>query len=173
LIPLSIGEAAAWEAGLAWVTRDQECRFGHHLEWRDPHTDSRSPVRGRSMEDRLAVVRSLIGALTRDEITTQQQEDEEDKKEKTLQAEIGRLDWQISRARTNLTNSIGSGAGPMAGLGLDVTHFKTAAATRYAIKQRMSFAGSKLRLLKYQSASRKRTKRCPTCVRNCRKRGRV
>lgn len=132
LIPLTIGEAAAWEAGLAWVTRDQECRFGHHLEWRDPHTDSRSPVRGRSMEDRLAVVRSLIGALTRDEITTQQQEDEEDKKEKTLQAEIGRLDWQISRARTNLTNSLGSGAGPMAGLGLDVTHFKTAAATRYA-----------------------------------------
>ena len=29
LMPRSIGEADAWKALLAWMTRDQECRFGH------------------------------------------------------------------------------------------------------------------------------------------------
>jgi hypothetical protein len=132
LIPETIGESAAWEAALAWTTRDQECRFGHHLDWRDPHTDSRSPVRGRSIEDRLAVVRALIGALTTAEIATQKQEDEEDKTEKTVQSDLGRLHWQIDRARANLTGALGSGVEPAIGLDFDAAHFRAAAAERYA-----------------------------------------
>jgi hypothetical protein len=132
LIPQTIGESGAWEAALAWATRDQECRFGHHLDWRDPHTDSGSPIRGRSIEDRLAVVRALIGALTTAEIATQKQEGEEDKKEKALQSELGRLDWQIKRARANLSSALGSDTASAEGIGLDGAHFRSAAAARYA-----------------------------------------
>ncbi|MGA3310697.1 MAG: hypothetical protein ABSD08_19105 [Xanthobacteraceae bacterium] len=32
LVPPSIGEPRAWEAALAWATRDQECRFRHYLD---------------------------------------------------------------------------------------------------------------------------------------------
>lgn len=40
LMPSSLGQSEAWEAALAWASRDQECRFGDHLTWRDPNSDS-------------------------------------------------------------------------------------------------------------------------------------
>lgn len=132
LFPQAIGESAAWEATLAWMTRDQECRFGGHLEWRDPHSDSHSPVRGRSMEDRLAIVRALIGALNTAEITAQRQEEEEDRAEKRLRSELDRLDWQIGRARANFASALGASTEAAIGLELDAAQFKAAAGTRYA-----------------------------------------
>lgn len=132
LFPRTIGEAAAWGAALAWATRDQECRFGHHLEWRDPHTDSHSPVRGRSMEDRLAVVRALIGALTAAEVATQKREEGEGKTQTSLQSELSRLDWQVNRARANLATALGSGSEPVVGDEFDAAHYKAAAAARHA-----------------------------------------
>lgn len=58
----------AWEAALAWITRDQECRLRDVLEWRSPETQSRSPSRNMSKADRLRVVRLLLKALQQDEI---------------------------------------------------------------------------------------------------------
>ena len=132
LFPPTIGEPAVWEATLAWLTRDQECRFGGHLEWRDPHSDSRSPVRGRSMEERLAVVRALIGALTTTEIVAQRKEEEEDRAEKRLRSELERLDWQIGRSRGSLAGVLGSPTEATIGLELDAARFKAAAGARYA-----------------------------------------
>ena len=58
----------AWEASLAWFSRDQECRLLDVLDWRAAETRSRSPVRHLSTADRLAVVRLLLDALTPAEI---------------------------------------------------------------------------------------------------------
>lgn len=102
LMPNSIGVNGAWEAVLAWLTRDQECRFGHHLDWRDSNTSSNSPIRGRSVEDRLTVVRSFIGALTKEEIITRVEEGKLDRSISSNRSEFGRLDWQISRYRERL-----------------------------------------------------------------------
>jgi predicted nucleic acid-binding Zn-ribbon protein len=132
LFPRTIAHSAAWETTLAWITRDQECRFGGHLEWRDPHSDSHSPVRGRSMEDRLAVVRALIAALTPAEITTQQAEEEAASKEKNMRAELGQVDWESNRARARLATALGLAAGTALGRELDAAHFKSAASARYA-----------------------------------------
>lgn len=132
LFPRTIGESEAWEATLAWMTRDQECRFSGHLEWRDPHSDSRSPVRGCSMEDRLAVVRALLGALTPAEITAQQTEEEEARMEKELRAELGRIEWEINRTRTGLATALGSTASAAIGRELDSARFKSVAGESYA-----------------------------------------
>jgi hypothetical protein len=132
LFPPTMGESAAWESTLAWLTRDQECRFGGHLEWRDPRSDSRSPVRGRSMEERLAIVRALIGALTTTEIAAQRKEEDEDRAEKRLRSELDRLDWQIGRSRSSLASVLGSPTEAAIGLELDAGRFKTAAGARYA-----------------------------------------
>ena len=60
LMPPRVGEANAWSVILAWLTRDQECRFGHLLDWRDKDSDSGSPARSVSADDRLTVVRAAV-----------------------------------------------------------------------------------------------------------------
>lgn len=67
---MPVGSSAddAWEAALAWISRDQECRLLDILEWRAAETQSRSPSRSMSKADRLAVVRLLLNALQPAEI---------------------------------------------------------------------------------------------------------
>jgi uncharacterized protein YoxC len=132
LFPVSIGPLAAWEAALAWMTRDQDCRFANHLEWRDPQSDSRSPVRGRSMDDKLAVVRALIGALTTAEIAAQAKEEEEGRAEKKLRMELGHLDWLINRTRNGLIRTLSVPSENSISQESEATHLKKIAALRHA-----------------------------------------
>jgi hypothetical protein len=132
LFPASINQSTAWEAALAWMTRDQECRFGSHLEWRDANSDSRSPIRGRSIDDRLAVVRALIGALTTAEITAQASEQEESCAEKRLSVELGHLDWLIGRSRAGLFRTLEVPSESAISQESEAAHFKEIAAARYA-----------------------------------------
>jgi hypothetical protein len=67
-IPVGSNADEAWEAALAWISRDQECRLLDILEWRAPETQSRSPSRNMSKAQRLSVVRLLINALQPEEI---------------------------------------------------------------------------------------------------------
>lgn len=53
----------AWLTALAWLTRDQECRFGDALDWRAASSGSDSPVRGLSRTETLFALRALLGAL--------------------------------------------------------------------------------------------------------------
>lgn len=53
--------AHAWLQALAWLTRDQECRLGHLMDWRSPRTDSHSPAAGHGRDERADQVRRLIG----------------------------------------------------------------------------------------------------------------
>jgi hypothetical protein len=106
LMPASIGSERSWEALLAWATRDQECRFSHQFDWRDPHTDSRSPVRGRSQEDMLTIVRALIGALSVRELETRKEESGLADAVSSLRSELGRLEWQIQRTSSAIRQSL-------------------------------------------------------------------
>lgn len=125
LMPRGIGEDGAWEAALAWASRDQECRFGHHLDWRDSDSNSQSPVRGRSKEDILIVVRALIGALTQQEL---EERAKESGVERTLSENRSlqiKLDWGIERTRNRLNEALGGGTA--VGNELDATSLKTLA----------------------------------------------
>lgn len=126
---MPVGENGAWGAALAWCSRDQECRFGHHLEWREPEADSRSPV-GRSKEDRLSIVRALIGALRPEELPAARDQEAEDGKLREIRSNLERLDWQIRRAHTTLAARLGETAAGAVGTSLAATAFKSAATER-------------------------------------------
>ncbi len=132
LMPAPIGENGAWEASLAWATRDQECRFGKHIEWRDPDTDSRSPVRGRSEDDRLTIIRAFIGALLPEEVAARRTEQEDAKAATAAREQSAQIDWSIRRSRNTLVGKLGGGSEPGTASGLDGNAFKAAASAELA-----------------------------------------
>lgn len=58
---------------LPWLTRDQEARLFHLVDWRDPAVNSEAPKTSR--EDRHLIVRSLIGAVSDREVALMQKQD--------------------------------------------------------------------------------------------------
>jgi hypothetical protein len=145
-MPRDIGEQGAWKALLAWVTRDQECRFSHPLSWRDPNSDSLSPVRHLSNTDRLFIVRALIGALTANEIDAQQNEEMERNNLSAQSTHLSRLKWQIERVRKSLVEFLGETAGLERGVPMEVLAFKSAASQRLreALKLPVDYASTDL-----------------------------
>jgi hypothetical protein len=57
----------AWLIALAWLSRDQECRFDHVLDWRSSASDSASPARGLSRTQSLDALRTLLGTIGHEE----------------------------------------------------------------------------------------------------------
>src|SRR5690606_40580208 len=53
----------AWQIALAWLSRDQECRFDDVLDWRSSVSDSESPARGLSKTDKLEALRAFLGGI--------------------------------------------------------------------------------------------------------------
>ena len=129
LMPDVIGEALAWPAVLAWMTRDQECRFSHLLDWRDKDSDSSSPVRGRSVDDRLGIVRAVLGAVTRDEMAAETARAEKGRTTESLRTEVERLDWTIERQWRALAPHFALDAGQSA------SELEMASATRTAARR--------------------------------------
>ena len=56
-----------WLVALAWLSRDQECRFDKLLEWRSPDSDSGSPARTLAAQQRRDALRTLIRAVVPEE----------------------------------------------------------------------------------------------------------
>jgi hypothetical protein len=127
LMPSSIGSEGAWKALLAWTTRDQECRFSHALNWRSSESDSSSPVVNRSAEDKLLVVRAAIRCLSRNEVAAQQEEERQRKNITGKKSHLGRLEWQLGRARANLPASLKKQGMAPPGTPIDISLLKKAA----------------------------------------------
>ena len=132
LMPSSIGSDGAWKALLAWITRDQECRFSHALNWRSSDSDSASPVVNRSAEDKLLVVRAAIRGLSRNEVAAQQEEERQRKKVAGKKTHLSRLEWQLGRARSNLPALLKKHATVPPGTPIDISLLKKAAADELA-----------------------------------------
>jgi hypothetical protein len=109
LVPASIGSDGAWQALLAWMTRDQECRFGHLLDWRSPDSGSRSPVSGRNrpQDDREAIVRIVLNALRLEEIETRALWEAENSALSNRRTQVGRLAWRLAEWRRELAEALG------------------------------------------------------------------
>ena len=132
LVPASIGSDGAWQALLAWMTRDQECRFGHLLDWRSPDSGSRSPVSGRSrpQDDREAIVRIVLNALRVEEIGTRRKWEAENAALGNQRTQVGRLSWRLAEWRRELAQALGLNTDNASGL--DAAIVKAAAAEQLA-----------------------------------------
>ena len=139
LMPPAIGQAHAWEAALAWVTRDQDCRFADYLEWRDPKTDSHSPVRQLSAGELLVIVRALIGAITKEEITTQNLLEQKNRELTSRTQNAVRLKWQIEETRDAVFNKLNIVSAGAPGSPIEIQMFSSAAAENLARESRVSF----------------------------------
>jgi len=129
LMPKTVGSENAWSAALAWMTRDQDCRFSNHLDWRYSRTQSPSKS-GRSVEDRLAVVRALIGALSRAELDEKEKQELLDSELTRLQAAETDAERAIQRLSNTLSPSLGSKLISETGLALPFSPAKPVAEER-------------------------------------------
>ena len=57
-----------WLFALAWLSRDQEARYNHLLEWRNTASDSESPATNQLKSTLDDIARLLVGALKADEV---------------------------------------------------------------------------------------------------------
>lgn len=99
----------AWPVALAWLTRDQECRFDDVLAWRSPASGSDAPIpaSGRETGPRREALRAFLMAIT-------EEEQEARRNEETLRVEVGNaereishISWDLGRRQTPLINQLG------------------------------------------------------------------
>jgi len=96
----------AWLTALAWLARDQECRFGDVLDWRAAASDSDSPVRGFSRGDALLALRALVGALSPAERDARVRSTELEAQLAVADGEARHRDWESARLRKELCAAI-------------------------------------------------------------------
>ncbi len=96
-----------WLIALAWLTRDQECRFDKVLDWRAPDSESGSPVRSMSQTRILEALRALLGAIGNEEIEARADITRLEEGAKTGGTEVDRLLWQVRRSRKEAAEAVG------------------------------------------------------------------
>jgi predicted nucleic acid-binding Zn-ribbon protein len=109
LLPSSIPPGERWLAVLAWLTRDQECRFSHLLDWRSPDSGSQSPISGRnkSQDDRLATLRIALGMLGPEEIEATLRRNEIASQLAGNRSELTKVTWHIARLKRGVLSLLG------------------------------------------------------------------
>ena len=102
LIPGHRQEGRSWQIAIAWLMRDQECRFDHVLDWRSTMSDSDSPAGGLTQTGRLDALRAFLMAITPEEHAKRAEIATLDEERRDLEDEIGHGRWAIDRTRARL-----------------------------------------------------------------------
>lgn len=102
LVPGHRQERRIWPIALAWLARDQECRFDHVLDWRSTASDSDSPARGLNQTEKLDALRAFLRAITPEEQAKRLEIARLDEEKRGIEQEIGHRRWEIRRIKTRL-----------------------------------------------------------------------
>jgi len=135
---------AVWPVALAWLTRDQECRFDDVLDWRSPASDSDSPLpaSGREKGPRLEALRALLMAITPEEQATRTQVVALDEQRRLLDQEIGHRRWEIERSQARLIPAMGLADQALPEMPLLIDVMRKAAAERVAVAAELPAGGN-------------------------------
>jgi hypothetical protein len=114
LIPGGKNAHGAWLIALSWLTRDQECRLHHVLDWRSTESESDSPARGLGKAELLDALRAFLKALTPDEQSCRREISELENRRRSAEQERGHLAWQTEQARKRLAAALGVAANQIA-----------------------------------------------------------
>jgi hypothetical protein len=93
---LPYGSQLTWRYILPWLSRDQECRLAHLLEWRDSSTESNRP--DMTNADACYIVRSVMGLISKEEEDAQEAHRELLKESKDLDTRVPLLKHEADRA---------------------------------------------------------------------------
>ena len=101
----------AWPIALAWLTRDQECRFDDVLAWRSPASGSDAPLpaSGRETGPRREALRAFLVAITEEEQQTRRAEEALRAEVATAEREASYLEWDRGRRHERLIDQLGLG----------------------------------------------------------------
>jgi hypothetical protein len=124
----------AWPIALAWLTRDQECRFDDVLDWRSPASGSDAPLpaSGRETGPRREALRAFLTAITEEEQQSRRTEEALRTDVSTTEREISYLDWDIGRRHKRLIDQLGLAAQTLPEMPLLLEVFQKTADERLA-----------------------------------------
>lgn len=97
----------AWLAALAWLTRDQECRFDHVLDWRATGSDSDSPVRDLARMEILDVLRVLLKAIVPEERQLRLEVANLERQRDRAEGDVAHRQWEAAQTRARLIAALG------------------------------------------------------------------
>ncbi len=97
----------AWLIALAWLARDQECRFDHVLDWRSSTSDSGSPARTLSFEQRLDALRALIQAIVPEEHRLRAEIRKLEAELQNAEQEANHCKWAAEQLQSRLLSELG------------------------------------------------------------------
>lgn len=99
----------AWPIALAWLTRDQECRFDDVLDWRSPASgsDAPQPASGRETGPRREALRAFLTAITEEEQQARRAEEALRTDVANAEREISHMDWDLARRYRRLVDLLG------------------------------------------------------------------
>ena len=100
----------AWLVTLAWLSRDQECRFDKLLDWRATDSDSGSPVRNLAVQQRQDALRAVIGAIAPEEFRLRAELDDLEACQGKASQDVTRMEWAANRLRSRLIQEFGLGS---------------------------------------------------------------
>ncbi len=123
---------SAWLFALAWLTRDQECRYDHILDWRHARADTRSPVLGTAREQMVVAVRSLLGVLDQEEIKLKDERDSLAEQRRSFDRDLTYYQSRIEQLRSGLSSVLGTQDNAASGGELELGEWRTQAEARLA-----------------------------------------
>lgn len=125
----------AWPIALAWLTRDQECRFDDVLDWRSPASGSDAPLpaSGRETGPRREALRAFLAAITEEEQHSRRTEETLRTDVANAEREISYMDWDRDRRRNRLIDQLGLVENSLPDMPLLLEVFQKAADERLAI----------------------------------------
>ena len=95
-----------WLLALAWLSRDQECRFDKLLDWRSSDSNSGSPARNLSFLQLRDTLRALVGSIDPDEYRLRAEIEELDTRRTGIRREIDRRASEAGHLRSTLMDAL-------------------------------------------------------------------
>jgi hypothetical protein len=118
---------APWLFALAWLTRDQECRFDHLLDWRHRRADSGSIAVSPTKDQLLIVVRAFLRFIRQEEMEVKAQREGFAEAKRTSERELAYLQRQSKQISAGLIRDLGVDREQMIGDDLGLALLRSAA----------------------------------------------
>jgi hypothetical protein len=99
-------ENTAWLFALAWLSRDQECRFDHILDWRHRRADTGSVAIGPTKDQLLVVVRAFLGIIGQEEALRKTEREQIAEKKRAQERDIAFYQRQSNQRSTEIMEAL-------------------------------------------------------------------